>query len=606
MKLKSFNLLLIAALFLAACAGAAPEPTTAPGAAQPTAAAQAPAQPTDAPKATTAAAPATAPAAAPAANKTDTLRLIYYQGPTILNPHLAAGIKDYDASRIFYEPLATYNSQGEMILFLAKEAPTVENGGLAKDGTSVTWKLKEGVKWHDGKPFTADDVVFTYEYLSNPKVGATTLATYKGVKSVEAVDPATVKITFTAPSPSWNLPFVGQQGMIIPRHVFEQFANEKAREAPANLKPVGTGPFMVTEFKPGDLILADAFADYWDKGKPYFKHLMLKGGGDATSAARAVMQTSEADYAYDARVEAKVMKELVAAGKGKIITDVGPYVERILLNYADPVKETDGERASLKNPHPFFTDVKVREAFKLAIDRKTIAEQLYGGQGVPTCNYLIVPPQYASKSTTCDYDLEKAKSLLDQAGWKVGNDGVRAKGGVKMSVVFQTSVSSVRQKTQEIIKQALESIGVKVQLKSIDGNIFFSGDPANPDTFGHFYADMEEYNDGGFSPDPAAYMRGWTCAEAAQKANQWAGKNYTRYCSKEYDKLFDDASKELDPQKRAALFVQMNDLLVQKDVAVITIVNRLKVGAVSNNIIGVVLTAWDGDPWMIKDWKPAK
>jgi len=594
-------------LFVAVqCAPAEPTKAPAPTVAAPTAAPK-PAEPTKAVAAPAATSPATKPAATEAAAPVygDLLRVLYYQGPTILNPHLAAGIKDYDCSRIFYEPLASYSSAGELILFLGKEIPTVQNGGLAADGTSVTWKLKEGVKWHDGQPFTADDVVFTFQYITNPQVGATTLGSYTSVKSVEAVNPLTVKITFKFATASWNLPFIGQQGMIIPRHIFEKYNGANSRQAPADLV-VGTGPFKLTQFKPGDLVLADAFADYWDKGKPYFKRLQLKGGGDSTSAARAVMQTGEADYAYDSRVEDKVLKELVAANKGKILSDYGSYVERILVNFTDPNKETDGERASLKNPHPFFSDPKVRQALSLVIDRKTIAEQLYGMQGRPTCNILVAPPQYVSKNASCEYNLDKAKALLDEAGWKPGPDGIRTKGGVKMKILYQTSVQAIRQKTQEVIKQALESIGVQVELKSIDSTILFSSDPANPDTFSHFYADWEEYNNGGFSPDPGAYMQGWTCSEAAQKSNQWTGRNFERYCSKEYDSLYDQSAKEMDPQKRAQLFQQMNDLLVAKDFVLIPIVQRSKVGAVSNNLLGVELTAWDGDPWLIKEWRPAK
>jgi len=197
-------------------------------------------------------------AASNASAASDTLRLLYWQAPTILNPHLAQGSKDFEASRITYEPLASFDKNGKLVPFLSAEIPSLENGGVAKDGKSVTWKLKQGVKWSDGKPFTAGDVVFTYQFVSDPAVGATTSANYQGVKSVEAVNDYTVKINFQEPNPAWSLPFVGSNGLILPRHIFEKYKGSNAREAPANLIPIGTGPYKVVDFKPGDIVVYEA------------------------------------------------------------------------------------------------------------------------------------------------------------------------------------------------------------------------------------------------------------------------------------------------------------------------------------------------------------
>ncbi|EAZ88537.1 ABC transporter substrate-binding protein, partial [Crocosphaera chwakensis] len=167
----------------------------------------------------------------------DTLRLLYWQAPTILNPHLSTGLKDSEASRITLEPLASYDKNGELIPFLAAEIPTRDNGGIAEDGKSVTWKLKPDIKWSDGTPFTADDVVFTYEFLSNPKVGATSAGDYEIIEKVEALDYDTVKITFKRVNPAWNRFFIGSSGLILPGHIYKQYNGENARQAPANLLP---------------------------------------------------------------------------------------------------------------------------------------------------------------------------------------------------------------------------------------------------------------------------------------------------------------------------------------------------------------------------------
>ena len=328
------------------------------------------------------------------------LKLLYWQAPTILNPHLSTGFKDSEASRITLEPLATYDTNGQLVLFLAAEIPTQENGGIAADGKSVTWKLKKNVKWSDGEPFTAADVVFTCQFIANREVGSTTGGTYQIIKSIEALDDHTVKINFKDVTPGWFQVFVGAEGMILPRHAFAKFNGANARSAPANLMPIGTGPYRVVEFKPGDTVIYEPNPNFREQEKLAFKRIELKGGGDATSAARAVLQTGDADYAYNLQVEARILKELEAAGKGKVISDFGAQSERILINQTDPNKATpDGERSSLKFPHPFFTDKKVRQALSLAIDRDTIATQLYGSIGKATANFLVAPQQYNSPNT---------------------------------------------------------------------------------------------------------------------------------------------------------------------------------------------------------------
>ncbi|MGL6338005.1 MAG: ABC transporter substrate-binding protein, partial [Waterburya sp.] len=143
-----------------------------------------------------------------------TLKLLYWQAPTILNPHLSTGFKDTEASRITLEPLASYDNKGNLVPILAAEIPTSENGGIAADGKSVTWKLKQNIKWSDGQPFTAEDVVFTHQFVSNPKVGAVSAGTYETVKNVEAIDKYTVKVNFKEVNPAWSLVFIGGEGII--------------------------------------------------------------------------------------------------------------------------------------------------------------------------------------------------------------------------------------------------------------------------------------------------------------------------------------------------------------------------------------------------------
>jgi len=237
------------------------------------------------------------------------LKVLWWQGATLLNPHFAVGTKDQDGSRFFYEPLADWDANGNLKPILAESIPGLEDGSLAKDGKSVIWKLKKGVTWHDGKPFNADDVVFNWEYARDPAVAATTAALYKDAK-VEKVDDYTVKVLFDVPTPFWALAFVGAQGLIIPKHLFADYTGAKSRDAPANLKPVGTGPYMFKDFKPGDMVMGVINPNYHMPNRPYFDSFEMKGGGDAVSAARAVLQTGEYDFAWNMQVEDEILLRL--------------------------------------------------------------------------------------------------------------------------------------------------------------------------------------------------------------------------------------------------------------------------------------------------------
>jgi peptide/nickel transport system substrate-binding protein len=527
------------------------------------------------------------------------LKIIYWQAAVHLNPHYAGGTKDQDASRIFYEPLAGWDSEGNLVPALATEIPTRQNGGLAADGKSVTWKLKRGVTWHDGKPFTADDVVFTAAYAADPAAAMITVSIYKDIK-VEKIDSHTVKVSYPKAVPFWAEALVGSTGAILPKHVFEPFMGAKSRENPANTKPVGTGPYKIVDFKPGDTLRAEAYAGYHVPNQPFFDTLEIKGGGDATSAARAVLQTGEYDLAWNLAVEDDILKRLEAAGKGKMSFYTGSDIEFVALNVTDPWNEVDGERASVKSKHPAFTDKAVRNAMSLLIDRKGIQEVIYGRGAVATANFLNNPPRFRSPNNKFEFNIDKAIQVLEAAGWKKGADGIRAKGNVKLKFVFQTSVSGPRQKCQTIIKDACTKAGIELELKSVVAAVFFGGDAANPDTYQKFWADIEMFTTTMTQPDPQTFMEQFTTDQLAQKANKWASRNLVRWTSAEYDATFKAAQEEFDPVKRAALFIKMNDMVVN-DGHVIPLFARPRPYGIVNKLVPV-LSAWDSDTWSVGYW----
>ncbi|RIK47264.1 MAG: peptide ABC transporter substrate-binding protein [Chloroflexi bacterium] len=609
----------VIASLLAACGGddddTSPTATSGSGAATATSApaeptnTTAPGEPTNtpapnAPTATTGSEPeptATTPAQAGGGGL---LKLLWWQAPTILNNHLAQGTKDFDASRPVLEPLAAVNADGELVPILAAEIPSLENGGVSADGLSVTWKLREGVTWSDGEPFTSADVAFTYEYTINPDTTSTTQAAYTAISTIETPDDYTVVVNFSEPNPAWFNSFVGPNGLIIPKHIMADYVGSAARDAPFNLKPTGTGPYMVTDFRPGDVVVYERNPNYWQPGKPFFDQVEFKGGGDATSAARAALQTGEVDYSWNLQVEATILAEMIDDKVGVLKTIPGVSVERILVNFADPNTEVDGARSEPTTQHPFWQYLEVRQASTYGIDRDTIATQLYGPAGAATTNVLVAPAAFASPNTTAEFNPQKGAEMLEAAGWTLSGN-VRSKDGVSLNILYQTSTNPVRQKTQEIIKAGMAEMGMAVEIKAIDAGVYFSSDAGNPDTASHFYADWEMYTNGPSIPYPISYMTSWIsidpARDIAQKSNEWSGTNETRWVSEEFNALYTQALTELDPEKQAELFIGMNDLVVN-NVVHIPLVHRANVSGHSVKLQGIKSSGWESELWDLADW----
>lgn len=524
------------------------------------------------------------------------LRLLWWQGPTLLNPHFATGVKDNDGSRIFYEPLATWDSDGHLIPILAAEIPSVASKTLASDGKWVIWKLKQNVKWHDGKSFTADDVVFNANFASDPATAAVTQGFFRGLRFT-ALDAFTVKVENDRQSPFWA---EHASVMIVPKHHFENFSGSRARDAPANYKPIGTGPYKFGDFKPGDMVRGTINMDYHQPNRPHFDTIEMKGGGDAVSAARAVLQTGEFDFAWNLLVEDEILKRLENGGKGRVVITPGGNVEFVQLNSSDPAVEFEGERSHPKSRHPILSDSAVRSALGHLVDRQSIQTFIYGRTGIQTTNFVNNPQRFVSGQFRTSFNVELAAEKLEASGWKRSPDGIRQKDGKRLKLMLQTSINAPRQKTQQVIKQAAQKVGIELELKSIVASVFFSADIANPDTFSKFYADLQMYSFTMGQPDPERFMDQFLSSEVSSKANRWQGRNVARWVSREYDLTFKAAESEMDPIRRASLFMKMNDLVVGDNV-VIPIVTRPSVSGVSTKLHAPI-SAWASNLWMIHDW----
>jgi peptide/nickel transport system substrate-binding protein len=456
------------------------------------------------------------------------VKLTFPQAVSIVNPYLSGGTKDILAAAMVVKPLAGFDPNGSWSPRLA-EIPTLENGGVTEDMTSITWKLKPGLKWSDGTPVTADDAVFTWQYCTHPEGGCSQATKYEGVASVEAVDPQTDQGDLRG-AEAEPLHRLRQRPVADPAEGSVRSLPRRGRtdlHRPNNM-PIGTGPFMVTGFTVNDTVTMAANPNYRDPAKPAFATATIKGGGDAEGGG------PRGDG--DRRIRLRLEHPDPAGQPGRDgRRRQGPVRRRLRhARRADrdehdrPVADLpEGERSTVKHPHPILSDIRVRTALSMAIDRSILVEVGYGAGGKPTCNVIPGPEAWASDNTDClTQDMEGAKALLDEAGWTDSDgDGIRDKDGKKLSILYQTSVNPIRQDFQALIKDWWTELGVEVELKAIDPGVFFGGDPGSPDTFQKFYADVEMYANNSDNPDPETYLAS-TSARRSRARDPVAGREH--------------------------------------------------------------------------------
>ena len=505
------------------------------------------------------------------AGQGDSATLAHWQAPTTLNPYLSRGTKDAEAASLVVEPLAEYGPDGVLVPALAARIPSIANGGIPGDRTSVTWTLREDAVWSDGTPLTAHDVVSTWRFCTASGVPCARTSRFDRVMSVEAVDERTVAVRFDGPVAFPFSPFVSMGSPILQASQFADCLDAGAACADANRVPLGTGPYIAADFREGGSVRYEFNPRYRGAGagQPYFREIVLQGGGDAIQAARSVLELDEADYASNLQVDPDTLATIAAGGSGVVVSGFASNVERLLLNQTNPdasLGSLRSEYADGANPHPFLTDPVVGRALSLAIDRSTLVRIGYGDlAGRPSCNIWPVAGQASSNNDEClVQNIELAKSTLDDAGIVDSDgDGVRERDGVPLKVLFQTSTNSVRQATQEHIKAWWAEIGVETELKQINPSVFFGGDTNSPDTAGRFYSDVQMYTTGGTSADAEGYFVSWTSAEIARAANSFHGSNTERFSSDEFDQLYGELRNTFDQQKRHQITIALNDLLVQ-------------------------------------------
>lgn len=531
------------------------------------------------------------------------LNLMQWQAPTSLSPHVVTGSKDFLAGMLVVEPLVHYSADSTMIPNLVVEIPSVMNGLLAEDLSSVTYNLLPDIVWSDGEPFTANDVAFTVDWVKNPDNNSVNQGIYAAIESIEVVDDLTFTAHFAGTNPFWFDPFTGiVTGCVYPRHILEGGDHNAFMSA-----PIGTGPYKVDSFTPNDSVIYSINENYREPNKPWFSSVQLKGGTDAAAAARSVLQTGDFHFAWKLQVEPDVLASMESEDStGYLIPFPGAAVERVNLNFTDPNTEVGGQRSEMNTPHPFLTDVAVREAISLAIHRELIAEQFYGNGQPHAVNLLNGDPAIESPNTSWSYDPDRANQILDEAGWTLDGD-VRSKDGVELRGVLAASVNPVRQKSQAVIQANLKAIGVQIELESIDAAIFFDTAVGNDQNYAHFYWDMNMLQSVPNSPRSLQSMETWYAGpdreNLAQASNGWAGQNTSRYVSEAYDAAFQAARSATSAEDLAAQFIAMNDDLILNFV-IVPLVVAGEPRAVANNVRveNIALGPFSGDYWNIANW----
>ncbi len=526
MKQNRFFLLVaatvIAALLLAGCKPAVTPTAPPPAATQPPAPTAAPTQ--------------------PPARKVATF--IWTQEPDVLNP-LYTNMWFSSITQQLWNCWAwDFDDQNNPHPVLVKEMPSVENGGISPDGRVITLKLRDDIVWSDGTPITSEDFVFTYEMTMSPKNTVASTFPYDKLEKVEASDARTVVMTFKEPFAAWQATlWHGLLPAHILRPVFEKEGTIDTAEW--NRAPtVGCGPFVFKEWESGSYIRFVANEKYW-LGRPKIDEIFMRIVPDDASQV-AALKAGDGD-----------LGTFIAYSDIPTLEQAGVQMVKVFSGY------NEGWYFYLhpEKGHPALKDVRVRQAIALAFDRFSICKDLLLGLTKPPATYWANTPWQDPTLEPWPYDPERAKQLLDEAGWKDTNgDGVRDKDGVELVLTLGTTTREIRRDVQAVAQQQLAQVGIKLELANADSDIFFgSYGEGGPCATGQY--DIFEYSTVTNYPDPDT--ADWLCSEIPSDDNP-AGVNWQAVCDEELDGLFQLQATQVDPAERQQTFHKITRLIYEK------------------------------------------
>ncbi|HEX7065782.1 MAG TPA: peptide-binding protein [Bacillales bacterium] len=435
--------------------------------------------------------------------------------PTLFNPYYSEDTASGDIGGFMYNSLVTIDKEFNPVPDLAK------SWEKSDDGLTWTFHLREDVKWHDGKPFTAEDVVFSYNIPRSKEYTGPRASSFEIIKSIKAPDKYTVKIQLSEPYAPFLIDTCSYG--ILPKHILGDTPIAKMGKVDFNTKnPIGTGPYKFVEWKDGQYVKLKANEDYY-AGKPYINTITYKIIPDANSIL-AQFKAGQVDYIGVQPQDIETVQAMVKQGKAET-------QKTVALSYTYM-----GYNLRL----PMFQDKKVRQALTMAIDRKKLVKAVLNGQGT-VANAPGSPLSWAYNDDvpTFPYNPEKAKKLLSEAGWKdTDGDGIREKDGKEFSFVLKTNQGNrTRKQTATVIQQYLKEVGVKVEPKIVEWSAFIQ-----QVTEEHDYEAVILGWALGIDPDPSDL---WSCDEIEK------GLNFVAYCNKEIEPLMEKNSKITDRDKRA-------------------------------------------------------
>ncbi len=516
-----------------------------------------------------------------------------YQEPENLNTYIGVQTVITYVHRPFAEYLIDVNDRGEYVPVLAAEVPSVENGGVSKDGLTITYKLKKGVKWSDGQPFTSADVKFTWEALVNPKNLVKSRSGYELIESVETPDDYTAVVKYR----EYYAPYLTRFAPVLPKHILGKLEN--MNDAPYNRMPVGTGPFKVTEWVSGDHITMVKNPDYREADKVKIDKLFFKII-PSREVGIAQIQAGDIDGVWDL-IEAQIPM-MERNPEVSLCLSSALVSERLIMNHSTPVAPNNGNP---DYPHPILADVKVRQAIQYAIDKQTIIDKLLYGKAQPGTTEIPDGWAHNPNVKSTEYNPKRAMQLLDQAGWKPGSDGIRKKGGTRLRLKITTTTGNkLREMVEQVLVAQMKAVGIEFYIENVPSSVLFGSWSNDADRKKGRY-DILMYTTGP-GIDPHQQYEGYFHSKNIPTvANGGSGYNYTRHRDSELDKWLDLAGKAPSMEKRAEAYRKAQERVAQI-VPHIYLYRRVNVHVFRNNVKGWKPNGYGiidaVETWNVADW----
>ena len=530
----------------------------------------------------------------PAANAADkVVTLGIYQEPENLNTYIGVQTVITYVHRPFAEYLIDVNEKGEYVPVLVSEVPSEANGGVSEDGLTITYKLKEGIKWSDGQPFTSADVKFTWEALINPKNLVKSRSGYELIESVETPDDHTAVVKYK----EYYAPYLTRFAPVLPKHILGQLDN--MNDAPYNRMPVGTGAFRVTEWVSGDHITMEKNPYYREADKVKIDKLFFKII-PSREVGIAQIQAGDVDGVWDL-IEAQIPM-MEKNPEISLCLSNGLVSERLIMNHSTPFPPNNGNP---DYPHPILGDLRVRQAIQYAIDKNTIIDKLLYGKAQPGTTEIPAGWAHNPDVKPTEYDPEKAKQLLDAAGWKPGADGIREKDGTRLRLKITTTTGNkLREMVEQVLVAQMKAVGIEFYIENVPSSVLFGSWANDADRKKGRY-DILMYTTGP-GIDPHQQYEGYFHSKnIPTEANGGSGYNYTRHRDAELDKWLDLAGKAPSLEKRAEAY-RKAQARVAEIVPHIYLYRRVNVHAFRNNVKGWIPNGYGiidvVATWNVADW----